>query len=88
MLEMAQYLLLPFGKFLNRVDDGDGFEDVENQPLLNERSGRSMQTRNMSMTQRYVMVNGQAVPVHPSQLPIHGEFTTPAGMLRRRFTDQ
>ena len=50
MLEMAQYLLCVFGKVLNRVGDGDGFEDLDNQPLLNDRAGRIVQIRNMSMT--------------------------------------
>ena len=29
MLEMTQYLLWLFGKVLNRMEDGDGFEDLE-----------------------------------------------------------
>ena len=67
MLETAPYLLWLFGKVLNRMEDGDGMEDLENQPLLNDWAGRIMQTRNISIGQLYVMVNGQAVPVHQSQ---------------------
>ena len=66
ILEMAQCLLWLFGKVLNRMEDGDGFEDLAIQPLLNDRAGRSMHTRNMSMRQQYVLLNGQAVPVHQS----------------------
>ena len=88
MLEMAPYLLWLFGKVLNRIKDGDGMEDLENQPLLNDMAGRSMQTRNMSIWQQNVMVNGQALPVHQSQPAIHGEFTTPARMLCRLLYDR
>ena len=61
---MAQYLLWLYGKVLNWMEDGDGMEDLENQPLLNVRAGRIMQTHNMSIWQQYVIVNGQAGPVH------------------------
>ena len=66
MLEMAQYLLWLFGKVLNGMEDGDGFDDLANQPLLNNRAERSMQTRKMAIRQQYVLLNGQAVPVHQS----------------------